>query len=131
MWQRTVVAIGLVWIISGCTSARTPDPRKESGIGHVVVFWLKDAGNAEHRATILNASRRFEQIPGVVSVEAGQVIASTRPVVDSSFDVAVVIRFSDEQAMREYDQHPIHQEAVRGVLRELVERVRVYDFRYD
>ena len=39
-----------------------------------------------------------------------------------------VITFKDAEAMRAYDQHPMHQLAINGVLKELVERVVIYDF---
>ena len=51
----------------------------------------------------------------------------TRPVVDSSFDVAVVVTFEDEAALRAYDAHPTHKQAVEEVLRPLVGKLVIYD----
>lgn len=96
-------------------------------VSHVVVCWLNEPGNAEQRHRIIDRSKVFRSIPGVVSVSAGTPLRSTRPVVDSSFDVAIVIRFKDEAALRAYDTNPIHQQAVREVLKPLVKKLVIYD----
>jgi hypothetical protein len=56
----------------------------EGKVTHVVVFWLKDHGNAAHRAKIIETSEGFRKIPGVLSVKAGPCIPSARPIVDSA-----------------------------------------------
>ena len=98
------------------------------GVSHVVVCWLKEPGNAEHRRRVIEACKGLIDIPGVQEVTVGTAIPSTRPVVDSSYDVAMVVRFRDEKAMRDYDQHPIHVNAIEKTLKPLVARFVVYDF---
>jgi hypothetical protein len=71
---------------------------------------------------------RFAEIPGVKRVRAGTVLPSARPIVDSTFDVAVVITFSDRKALSRYLKHPRHKQAVRLHLRPLTRKVVVYDF---
>jgi hypothetical protein len=39
----------------------------------------------------------------------------------------IVIRFKDEAALRAYDSNPIHQSAVREVLRPLAKKLVIYD----
>jgi len=119
---------------TGCASA--PDnvapaaaPAGEAGTTHVIVCWLKDPGNADARRQLIERSKSFTQIPGVRSVAVGRPLPSTRPVVDSSFDIALVIGFESEQALRDYDHNPIHQQAVKEVLQPLVTRYVIYDFR--
>ncbi|HWB02185.1 MAG TPA: Dabb family protein [Verrucomicrobiales bacterium] len=97
-------------------------------IQHVVVFWLKDHGNAAQRAKIIETSETFRNIPGVVSVTAGPCIPSPRPIVDSSFDVAVTLTFSSQAGLQRYVEHPLHKAAVSGVLKPLVKKTVVYDF---
>jgi hypothetical protein len=97
-------------------------------IQHVVVFWLKDHGNAAQRAKIIETSETFRNIPGVVSVTAGPCIPSPRPIVDSSFDVAVTLTFSSQTGLQRYVEHPLHKAAVSGVLKPLVKKTLVYDF---
>ena len=101
--------------------------RQHSGVIHVVLCWLKTPGDDAARKKIIDASNQFKTIPGVASVTAGRPIPSTRPVVDSSFDVAVVINFADEAAMAAYEQNPIHKKAVSDVLRPLTAKILIYD----
>ena len=111
---------------SGCAGLGT---RHDGALQHVVLVWLKDAGNAEQRARIIEASKSFRDIPGVLDVQAGKAVASERDIVDDSFDVGIQVVVSDDRRLREYLAHPIHQRAKNDVLLPLVEKILVYDFR--
>ena len=102
--------------------------RQDGALQHVVLVWLKDAGNAEQRARIIEASKSFRDIPGVLDVQAGKPVASDRGIVDDSFDVGILVVVPDEQRLQEYLAHPIHQRAKNDVLVPLVEKILVYDF---
>ena len=97
-------------------------------ISHVVLCWLKDAENAEHRKRIVDASRGFAAIPGVVEVRAGEAVPSEREIVDDSFDVAICVTVMSPEALAAYIDHPVHKRAAKEVLFPLVERVVVHDF---
>jgi len=98
------------------------------GVTHVVVFWLKDHGNAAQRAKIIETSESFRRIPGVLSVKAGQCLPSGRPIVDSSFDVALTMEFASQAAMQKYLDDPRHKESTVSVLKPLVRKITAYDF---
>jgi hypothetical protein len=123
--NRALIALFLL-AMTGCASLR---PSSGSEIDHVVVIWLKDHGNAQQQQQMIDRSKRFTQIPGVLSVSVGTCLPSTRPVVDTSYDVAVVMRFANEQALHQYDQHPIHKKAVQELLAPLAAKIVIYDFR--
>jgi hypothetical protein len=108
--------------LAGCQSSPTP------AVTHTVVFWLKDYGNAAQRAKIIEASGTFRKIPGVLSVTAGPCIPSKRPIVDSSFDVAVSLTFASQAAMQRYVEHPLHKAAAEAVLKPLTKKVTVFDY---
>jgi hypothetical protein len=113
--------------MSACTSARK-DARPPSGtVAHVVVCWLKQPGDEAARQAMIDRSREFATLPGVVRVTAGRAIPSDRPTVDSSYDVAVLITFRDRAALQAYDVHPIHRKAVAEVLKPLAAKVVLYD----
>jgi hypothetical protein len=113
----------------GCTHSRKVSTQPRPTVAHVVVCWLKTPGNAHDREALIKASRDFEgKIPGLLHVSAGAVLPSTRPAVDSSFDVAIVMTFASESALIEYGRSAAHQQAVRDVLKPLVQRYVVYDF---
>lgn len=102
----------------------TPEP----GLTHVVVFWLRDPGNAAHRAKLIEVSESFRRIPGVLSVHTGPCIPSDRPIVDSSFDVAVSLTFASRADLQRYLDHPEHKAATVGTLKPIVKKITVYDF---
>jgi hypothetical protein len=103
-------------------------PDSTSKVHHVVVCWLNEPGNKESRRKIIEASRGFSSIPGVIDVRAGSVIQSERKIVDSSFDVAIYLSFANEQKLQDYLLHPIHKNAVKEILKPLVRKIVVYDF---
>jgi len=110
-----------------CAGCGTVASRGRCAVHHVVVCWLKEPGNEEARQKIIEVSRTFRDIPGVREVKAGQVLPSERALVDSSFDIAVIMTFDSRQAMDEYIVHPKHTEAVKNVFRPLAGKIVVYD----
>ncbi len=123
-----------IWLLSFATAAvftlpvLAAEPARDAAVVHVVLVWLKEPGNLEHRQRIIDASRDFETIPGVIHVSVGEVVASERPVVDDSFDVGLFLTFSSVEAMNIYLADDRHQKALREVFRPLSERYIVYDF---
>ncbi|HEX8911725.1 MAG TPA: Dabb family protein [Humisphaera sp.] len=107
---------------------RGADDAKPAQVKHLVLVWLKNKGDAAARQAIIDAGAQLRTIPGVVDVSAGTMLPSPRPVVDSTYDVGVVITFASEQAMRDYDQHPTHKKVVAEVLKPVMEKFVVYDF---
>lgn len=103
--------------------------RPAGSISHVVVFWLKKPGDAEGRSKLLKAREDLKQIPGVLDVAAGEVMKSERPVVDSTYDVGLVITFRDQQSMKAYADHAIHQRLLNEVVQPNVDHYKVYDFK--
>lgn len=110
----------------GCVSNHQSE--REQALSHVVLCWLKEPGNTEHRNQIIEVSKTFTKIPGVLDVQVGKVIESNRSIVDDSFDVGILVVVLDAKRLQEYLDHPIHQNAKRDVLLPLVEKVLVYDF---
>lgn len=122
---RAQLILLLALTLSACSTAlKLPDHTLE----HVVVVWLKDPGNATHRQTIIDESEVLRTIPGVLSLKSGAVIPSERTIVDSSFDVALIVSFADAAAMQAYLGHPLHVQLVNETLKPLVAKIRVYDF---
>ena len=108
---------------------RTPEEEElVEHIQHVVIVWLKDPASAEARQQVIAASYGFAAIPGVLSVSAGPSVPSPRAVVDSSYDVGVVITVRDRAALATYLEHPTHKQAVQEVLGPLARQIVVYDF---
>ena len=98
-------------------------------IEHIVIVWLKEPGNAEHRERIIAESEILKDIPGVLSLKSGSVITSDRSIVDSSFDVALIVSFEDQATLDSYVIHPTHIKLLEETLKPLVEKIQVYDFK--
>ena len=111
---------------SGCTGLGS---RHDGALQHVVLIWLKDVGDAEQQAKIIEVSKSFLDISGALQVQAGKAVASDRGIVDDSFDVGILVVVPDERRLAEYLAHPIHQRAKSDVLMPLVEKILVYDIR--
>ncbi len=122
------VAILSLLALPGCISIQIGTPAEQKVIHHVVLCWLKEPGNAEHRQQIVEATESFRAIPGVLAARAGQVIPSDRSVVDASFDVGILVLVPDGKSLTEYLEHPIHQKAKEEILLPLAEKIVVYDF---
>jgi hypothetical protein len=102
--------------------------QQQARVTHVVVCWLKTPGDEYARQRLIDESKGLQAIPGLVSVSAGRPLPSTRPVVDTSYDVAIVMKFKDERALDTYARHPKHLEAVEKTLKPLVAKYVIYDF---
>ena len=120
------LAIITFFALAGCSSL---EPVRDHALHHVVLCWLKEQGNAQHRERIVEVTRSFDRIPGVLEARAGPVVPSERSIVDDSFDVGILVVVPDERRLREYLDHPIHQKAKNDVLVPLVEKILVYDFK--
>ena len=99
-------------------------------VSHVVLLWLKDSGNTEHQQTLRDAADQLRVIPGLLRVDHGPALPSDRKVVDDSFDIAYVMLFESEQAVRDYDPHPVHRDVADNTIKPLVQKVIVYDVRH-
>ena len=125
--KKILVLLPLLLLFTGCASL-CPVARTEGSLQHVVLLWLKDAGNVEQREQIMAVSKTFAEIPSVQYVRVGQVIPSDRDIVDSSYDVGLIVTVANEQDLADYIAHPIHQKAKNEVLVPLVSKIVVYDF---
>lgn len=125
-YPRLAALVLCLLLVSGCAGP----PISDTGgrVDHLVLCWLKEPGNLAHRRQIIAQAEAFRAIPGVLEVRAGTVLPSQRAIVDSTFDVGILLSFADASQMRAYLQHPDHQRAVQEVLLPLVSRILVYDF---
>ncbi len=121
-----ISACGL--LLSSCAGmggGKAPQPGE---VDHCVFVWLKHKGSAQDRAKLEDACHTLAQIPGVISVSTGDTLVSKRHVVDSSFDVGVVVRFESAAAMEAYLKHPTHVKLAKEVLYPMTKKLEVHDF---
>lgn len=116
-------------LLAAFTGCSTFHGAEKPMVHHVVLCRLKDHGNTAQRRSIVEASRSFESIPGVIQVRAGEPLTTSRETNDSSFDVAVIISFANQQDLQAYLSNPAHLKAKEDILIPLAEKILVYDFK--
>jgi hypothetical protein len=99
----------------------------ESIVHHIVLFWFYEPGDSTAIQRITDISNSFSDIPGVLDVVVGTSLPSDRSVVDDSFDLAVVITFSDKQAYHNYLNNPEHVKATTNILKRYVKKMLIYN----
>ena len=86
----------------------------------------------EDRAALVRATAELRKSTGLIrSFRHGQAVPSDRPVVDDTFDLALLMRFADRDALAEFESHPAHKRAQREVLQPLARQVVIYDIALD
>ena len=119
-----------VWAycLAACLALAAPVPVAADAVEHIVIVWLLEPGNAAQRTRVIRESQVLREIPGVTGLRAGDMLPSQRSIVDSSFDVALIVSLQDAAAMADYLSHPLHVKLVEETLKPLVKKIQVYDF---
>lgn len=116
-------------LVVSCAQVGLQPTAQPGQVSHVVLVWLKNKSSAADRAKVIETTKMFcKQIPGIIAMDVGESLPSTRPVVDSSFDIGFVMRFENKAAMDAYEKHPIHTKAVKEILAPLAAKVVVHDW---
>jgi hypothetical protein len=123
------LCLSLILLSLSCQSS--PTAASSGHVDHVVLMWLKDPNDTSARQKIMDASESFRQIPGVLDVRHGRPVPSTRPIVDSSFDIGLVITFKDRASLDAYATHPIHAKAAKDLIQPNTKQIKVYDIARD
>lgn len=97
-------------------------------IYHVVICWLKNPESESDRQKLIEATHSLKSIPGILSIEVGDMLPSERAIVDSSYDLGIIISFEDKESFRAFIDDPIHQKARKEKLVPLTSKAIVYDF---
>lgn len=94
---------------------------------HCVYFWLKPELTPAQRAEFQAGVESLKGIKAVDKVAIGKPAATTkRPVVESSYDVALVIECKDVAAEAAYQVDPLHVAFVTK-FKSYWSRVQIYD----
>ncbi len=93
---------------------------------HTVYFWLKKDHSAEQRATFLKGVETLRGVPSAEAVYVGTPAATHRPVVDRTYDVALIVLLNDLAAHDAYQADPVHRAFVEQYASHW-EKVVIYD----
>ena len=126
--RRILIPVLLLLAVS-CSPVHPNVEGHPGRINHIVILWLKNPKDEQGKQRIIELSRGFKSIPGMVEVSAGRMNPSTpRPELDTSYDIAVVMTFKTSDDLENYLVSPRHKSAVEKVLKPLVRKQVVYDF---
>lgn len=101
-------------------------------IEHLVFVWFKRPGSKMDRTAFLRATEKLRKATGLIeSVRYGGPVPSRRAVVDDTFDIALLMRFKDRRSLDKFEKNPLHEQAIRDVLRPLASKVLIYDIALD
>jgi len=102
----------LLLIIVGCQS-QTPSNEStqavlENPFVHSVYFWFKEDMTEEKKQQFYANTEKLREIEVVKALYTGKPANTTRPIVERSYDFAVIVHFENLAAHDVYQQHPIH-----------------------
>jgi hypothetical protein len=100
----------------------------QPSVYHIVICWLKDPNSESNREKLIQETKKLQFIPGITSIQVGKMLPSKRPIVDSTYDIGIIMSFKDQNAMNNYLKNPMHQQATKEILIPLTSKVVVYDF---
>ncbi|CAD6876748.1 Dabb family protein [Methylomonas fluvii] len=118
---------------TGCAYTAKPDPQAQNRkVHHVVIVWLKRAGDEQLRQHYIQQSEGLAKLPGVLAYTVGTPAAIKRgranTALDDSYDVAVSSIYESQQAYEAFLQNPEYLRLAQQELRPLVDKYKVYDF---
>jgi hypothetical protein len=94
---------------------------------HCVYFWLKPELTANQRAEFRRGVESLKEIKSIEKVSVGVPAGTTRrPVIDSSYDVALIVECKDVAAEGAYQVDPLHLAFVEK-FKTFWTRVQIYD----
>jgi hypothetical protein len=119
---KAVIATGLVTL--------APNSSKNMSIEnkfiHHVYFWLKNPGNKEDRAKLIEGLKKMTKIKTIKSYHIGQPAATSRDVIDGSYAISWFTLFDNAADQNSYQVDPIHKKFVEECS-SLWSKVIVYD----
>lgn len=93
---------------SGSPVEQTEGAALENPFIHSVYFWFKEGVTEEQKEQFYADTEKLRQIEVVEALYTGKPANTTRPIVERSYDYAVIVHFKDLAAHDIYQQHPVH-----------------------
>ena len=107
------------------TASGAGEKKKEVFVHHVY-FWLKNPGSEADKNKLIEGLQTLLKISTVRMAHIGTPAATSRGVIDSSYDVSWLLFFDNLEDEEIYQKHPDHLKFVENYAH-LWEKVIVYD----
>ena len=106
--MKRLIIILFVAILYACDSKPSLD-QGEHHLVHTAYFWFEESVTEAQKEAFKASSEELKSIPEVIALYTGKPADTDRPIVERSYDYAVVVLLKDLAAHDAYQQHPIHQ----------------------
>lgn len=93
---------------------------------HHVYFWLKNSGNKEDKAKLIEGLKKLSKVKTIKNFYIGQAASTRRDVIDSSYDISWLLFFDNATDQDGYQTDPIHLKFIEECS-SLWTKVVVYD----
>ena len=121
--------LGTLALMTPLVSLLKPNPifaQKKGMFIHHVYFWLKNSGNKEDKAKLIEGLKKLSKVRTIKNLYIGQPAATRREVIDSSYDVSWLLFFDNAADQDSYQTDPVHLKFVEECAT-LWTKVTVYD----
>ena len=75
---------------------------------HHVYFWLKNNGNVDDRNRLVDGLKKLSKASTIKQFHIGKPAATSREVIESSYDVSWMLIFDNDADQASYQSDPIH-----------------------
>ena len=124
--RRFLGNIAWAFPIAGALKSNTIFAQKKGMFIHHVYFWLKNSGNKEDKAKLIEGLKKLSKVKTIKNFYIGQPAATRREVIDSSYDVSWLLFFENATDQDSYQTDPVHLKFVEECS-SLWTKVTVYD----
>jgi hypothetical protein len=93
---------------------------------HHVYFWLKNPGNADDRARLVEGLTKLSKVTTIKNFHIGKPANTSRGVIDTTYDISWYNEFANDEDQASYQTDPIHLKFVEECSH-LWQKVIVYD----
>jgi len=123
-WLLGIIAFGVPF--ASLLASNTIFAQKKGMFIHHVYFWLKNSGNKEDKAKLIEGLKKLSKVGTIKSYYIGQPAATRREVIDSSYDISWLLFFDNAADQDSYQTDLIHLKFVEECS-SLWTKVTVYD----
>ena len=124
--RRFLGNIALAVPFAPALKSNTIFAQKKGMFIHHVYFWLKNSGNKEDKAKLIDGLKKLSKVKTIKNFYIGQAAPTRREVIDSSYDVSWLLFFDNAADQDSYQTDPIHLKFVEECS-SLWTKVTVYD----
>ncbi len=100
---------------------------KPQTVTHVVFCWMDSTVNEQQIDSLIERTKKLNEIPGIIDLSVGRPLSSERPIVDDSFSFGIAMTFANSEDMKLYLIDERHTSFVNTFIKPKLSKILVYD----